>query len=266
MWLLLAGCVVEGRDDWEILPISRAWFEGFDKSAVALVGGALAGDAVLAWDGVYGPGAMPVHLGGGTLGLAFEFLADVEGHDGVVPIDLSRVNEPTVADVLGTYKGSGASVGVIIGGATGQARNGRGASFREDHFAIGMGVWAGFEWITVRPSSGEGSLTTTLYDTGPTWPTFPTTDTGTAYTTPGTTPADDTAADTGSASDGGSSGGCGSEKEDEEEGSPSSSSGETTPSTTATVRACDQTGGSSLWAMGGLAALVAARRRRSRRG
>jgi MYXO-CTERM domain-containing protein len=274
MWLLLAGCVVEGRDDWEILPISRAWFEEFDKSSFALVGGVMGGDAVLAWDGAYGPGAMPVHLGGGTLGLAFEFMGDIEGHEGVVPIDLSRVNDPTVADVLGTYKGTGAAAGVIIGGATGRARNGRGASFNEGHFAIGMGVWAGFEWIIVRPSTGEELLTTTTYiDTGSPWTTpFPT-DTGTAYTTPGTTPgttpSDDTSADTGSApSDGGSSGGCGSEdKEDEPPStSGSGSSEQTTASTTSTVRACDQTGGSRLWAMGALAALVAARRRRSGRG
>jgi hypothetical protein len=278
MWLLLAGCVVEGRDDWEILPISRAWFEEFDKSSFALVGGVMGGDAVLAWDGAYGPGAMPVRLGGGTLGLAFEFMGDIEGHDGVVPIDLSRVNEPTVADVLGTYKGTGAAAGVIIGGATGRARNGRGASFSEGHFAVGMGVWAGFEWIIVRPATGDEFLTTTTYmDTGSAWTTpFPT-DTGTPYTTPyttpgttpGTTPSDDTAADTGSApEDGDSSGGCGgSEKEDESPStSGSSSSGETTPSTTSTVRACDQTGGSRLWAMAGLAGLVAARRRRGRRG
>jgi hypothetical protein len=273
MWLLLAGCVVEGRDDWEILPISRAWFEDFDKSSVAIVGGVLAGDAMLAWDGPYGPGAMPVRLGGGTLGLAFSFMGDLEGHDGIVPIDLSRVTDPTVADVLGTYKGSGVAGGVLIGGARGRARNGRGASFQEDHFALGLGFWGGFEWLVVRPASGEQTLTTP-YDTGIPYntPYTPyTIDTGTPYTTPYTPPVEDTAAETDSpppSSEGDASGGCGGgDKEDEDTGSPSSpSSGSSSPSTTTTVRSCDHTGGARLWTVGLFAALVASRRRSSARG
>jgi hypothetical protein len=167
--LLAAGCSVD-RGPWDDVPITRAWFSSFHLHRLDAVVGFAEGDALLGFDGPAGDGAVPVHLGGGGVGLLLDVAADPEGHDGVVEVDLSEVDAPSVGDVLGTYRGTGAQGAVIVGGSTRRLRNGRGASFREGHLVVGVAVFAGFEWLVVREGGDDGSdgpppptLTTTKF-------------------------------------------------------------------------------------------------------
>jgi hypothetical protein len=49
---------------------------------------------------------------------------------------------------------------MIAGGSQRRMRNGMGASFREDHFALGLALYAGYEWITIREGGNDGSTDT----------------------------------------------------------------------------------------------------------
>lgn len=166
--LLLTACVDRGA--WDGVPVDRAWLEEFHLSRVDVVIGFADGDALLVFEGPGGVDAVPVHLGGGGVGVVFDVAIDPEGHAGVVEIDLSDVERPTVGDVFGTYTGAGFQGALIVGGSARSLKNGRGASFREDHFAVGLGVFAGFEWVVLKEGGDDGRLVepTTVAATGTT--------------------------------------------------------------------------------------------------
>ncbi len=210
--LLLLGCAERGA--WDDVPMDEARLEGFDLSSIAVVVGALDGDALLVFSGPEGDGELPVHLGGPTLGVALDLSGDVEGHAGPVEIDLSGVDDPTVGDALGTYFGTAASGAAIVGGSRRRMKNGRGASFREDHFQLGISLFVGMEWVTISPGGNEDETTPpTVFapiDSGHSGPTPPTTTPPTTTpptTTTPTTPS--TTSPTGGTTGAGEGGGCG---------------------------------------------------------
>lgn len=261
-WSSLACTAVD--EGWESIPIASAWLEQFDRSTLALVGGGFDGDALLAWQGPYGLGVTPVHVGGGTFGLVFAISIDPEGHDGVVPIDLTGVDAPTVDDVFGTYQGTGVAAGLGAGVERSRVRNASGASFREDHFAVGLGLWAGIHWIRLSPAEPASTFTaTTPYSTTP-YSTTP-------YTTPYSTPYTTSTLDTGPSApppsaDDDSSGGCGGGG-DEDPATPAVDTGNAAPDTggSSTSSDCDCATGSVQMRAGWLwlAVLWGANRRRS---
>jgi hypothetical protein len=145
---------------WDGVPIEEAWLEEFDLSALAIAAGTMQGDALLVFEESGGTvSSLPVHLGGGSLGVAMDMSIDPEGHEGAVDIDLSDVRDPTVGDVLGTYHGTGAAGAAFVGGSRRRMRNGEGASFREDHFVIGLSIFFGYEWITIREGGDDAFVT-----------------------------------------------------------------------------------------------------------
>jgi MYXO-CTERM domain-containing protein len=159
--VLLAGtgCGVDGGA-WDHVEIVEAWLDRFDLSALAVVGGTLQGDALLVFTEPDGnASSLPVHLGGGLFGAAVDFSADPEGHEGSVDIDLSAVDDPTVGDVFGTYHGTGMAGAAMIGGSRRKMRNGHGASFREDHFVLGLALDASYQWVTIREGGNDGAST-----------------------------------------------------------------------------------------------------------
>lgn len=166
----LLGCGVDAGQ-WDHVPIEQAWLEEFDLSSLTMVAGTMQGDALLVFQESSGTtGSLPVHLGGGALGAAFDLSADVEGHEGAVDIRLQDVRDPTVGDVLGTYHGTGGAGAAFIGGSRRRMKNGQGASFREDHFVVGISVFVGYEWITIREGGDDGVVPTNeppLLDTSP---------------------------------------------------------------------------------------------------
>jgi hypothetical protein len=151
-----AGCAPD-HGAWDRVAIEEAWLERFDLSALTIVIGSVQGDALLVFTEAGGNvGAVPVHLGGGTLGIALDLSADPEGHEGVVDVDLTDVDAPTVGDVFGTYHGTGSSGAAVAGGSRRRMKNGAGASFREDHFALGLSLYAGYQWVTIREGGNDG--------------------------------------------------------------------------------------------------------------
>lgn len=156
--VLVFGCGVDAGM-WDGVPIAQAHLETFDLSSLAVVAGTQQGDALLVFEEVGGTvGSVPVHLGGGSLGVALDLSLDPEGHEGVVDIDLTDVEAPTVGDVFGTYHGTGGAGAAFVGGSRRRMRNGQGASFREDHFALGLSVFIGYEWITVREGGNDDGV------------------------------------------------------------------------------------------------------------
>jgi hypothetical protein len=153
----LAACS-GGHGTFADVPIEEAWLEDFHASSIAIVAGATQGDALLVYVEPGGTsGSVPVHLGGGRAGIAFDLAWDVEGHDGVVPIDLTEVEAPMVSDVMGTYDGSGSAGALVLGGSRRRLRNDAGAAFYEEHFvAIGLSMFVGYEWLKIRPGGNDG--------------------------------------------------------------------------------------------------------------
>ncbi len=155
MWLVGTLVACTPRAGVPDLPITSAALRDFDSSSVDLVVGVVQGDAELVFETPSGVGSLPVTVRGGSVGLALDFTWDPEGHAGDVPIDLTDVDEPTLRDVLGTYRGGAATAAVAFGVSARRMRNGRGASFRESHFALGLAFDAGFEWVVVRPREDD---------------------------------------------------------------------------------------------------------------
>jgi len=183
-----SGCSVD-RGAWDHVPIVEAWLDRFDLSALAVAAGTLQGDALLVFTEPGGNAAsVPVHLGGGILGAAMDLSVDPEGHEGPVDIDLTDVADPTVGDVFGTYHGTGTAGAVFAGGSRRQMRNGAGASFREDHFVVGLALNAGYQWVTIREGGNDGQTEGPLA-------------TFTSPTTTGTETGTDTGTDTGAPMD-----------------------------------------------------------------
>ncbi len=140
------------------MAIEEAWLEEFHLSSFAIVAGTLQGDARLEFVEPGGTaGSVPVHLGGGRVGVVLDLAWDAEGHDGVVPIDLTEVEDPHVRDVMGSYDGSGSGGALVIGGSRRRLRNEAGAAFYEQHFvALGLSMFVGHEWLSVEPGGNDG--------------------------------------------------------------------------------------------------------------
>ena len=150
MWFLaLLACDPGAYED---VPIVEASLRGVDIDRVAVIGGPQGGFAELDWAGPFGDtGTVPVRVRGGALGVILDIAGDLSP-DSIVPIDLSEAGtEVTLRDAMGTYSGMGWSFVVGLGGSGRSLSNGRGASFDEAHFSAGIGVWAGVEWLRVRP-------------------------------------------------------------------------------------------------------------------
>ena len=153
----LSGCA-GAHGTFEDVAIEEAWLEDFHVSSIAILAGAIQGDAVLAYVEPGGSsGTVPGHLGGGRAGLLIDVAWDVEGHDGVVPIDLTEVEEPTVSDVMGTYDGAGSAGALGVGGSRRKLGNDAGAVFYEQHFvAVGLSMFVGYEWLKIQPGGNDG--------------------------------------------------------------------------------------------------------------
>jgi len=153
----LSGCAGK-HGTFDDVAIEDAWLEDFQLSSFAIIAGTIQGDAVLAFvesDG--SSGAVPVHLGGGKAGIVLDLAWDVEGHDGVVPIELTEIDEPMVSDVMGSYHGSGSAGALLLGGSRRQLTNDAGASFYEQHFvALGLSMFVGYEWLEIQPGGNDG--------------------------------------------------------------------------------------------------------------
>jgi len=189
-WVFAAsGCAVDAGA-WDHVRITEAWLDRFDLSSFSVVAGTLQGDALLVFTEPDGnASSIPVHLGGGVFGAAMDLTADPEGHEGPVVIHLGDVADPTVGDVFGTYHGTGMAGAVFMGKSNRRMRNGAGASFREDHFVVGLAVNVGYQWVTIREGGNDGATNGTFSLTTPPGTTG---DTG-----PVTLPESDTSADTG---------------------------------------------------------------------
>ena len=154
-------------------PITAAWLEYFDLSSITMIGGVTDGDAFLGYttaDDVQR--SMRVHLGGPAIGLAFDMTVDPEWGPSI-PIDFTdaEVDPVMLSDALGTYHGSAAAFVMGAGIDTRELKNKHGLKFQEDHFAFGMGIMAGFEWVRIREGGSEqgenglfGDDTSTLPD------------------------------------------------------------------------------------------------------
>ncbi len=161
--IVLAGCAPKLKTV-EDEPISAAWLEYFDLSSVAVIGGIADGDAFLGYTGLDGEsGSFGVHLGGPVFGLVMDMTVDPEWGPSV-PFDLSDAETDPVmlSDVLGTYRGTTASGVIGAGIDSRQLHNKHNISLQEDHFAFGIGLLAGWEWIRIR----EGGSETGEMDTG----------------------------------------------------------------------------------------------------
>jgi hypothetical protein len=152
----LSGCA-GSPGTFDDVPIEEAWLEQFHLSSFAILAGTIQGDALLVFVEPGGTsGAVPVHLGGGRAGLLVDLAWDLEGHDGVVPIDLSEVDAPMVSDVMGRYDGAGSAGALLLGGSRRQLINDAGATFYEQHFvAIGFSMFVGYEWLEIRPGGND---------------------------------------------------------------------------------------------------------------
>ncbi len=188
-----SGCAVDAGA-WDHVRITEAWLDRFHLSSLSMVAGTLQGDALLVFTEPDGnASSIPVQLGGGVIGAAMDLTADPEGHDVPVVIQLGDVANPTVGDVFGTYHGTGMAGAVFVGKSNRRMRNGAGASFREDHFVVGLAVNVGYQWVTIREGGNDGAFNgATSFTTPP----GATGDTG-----PLTPPDSDTGADTGVAED-----------------------------------------------------------------
>jgi len=150
MWFLsLLACDPGSYEDVRIV---QASLRGVDIDRIAILGGPQGGFAELDWDGPAGEsGSLPVRMRGGAVGVVLDISGDLSPNS-VVPIDLSEAGtEVTLRDALGTYSGMGWSFVVGLGGSGRSLSNGRGASFGEAHFSAGIGVFAGVEWLRIRP-------------------------------------------------------------------------------------------------------------------
>jgi hypothetical protein len=153
---VLVGCAPKLRDT-EDEPISAAWLEYFDLSSLAVIGGAVDGDAFLGYTTLDGDSrSMPVHLGGPVVGLVVDMSVDPEWGSSV-PLDLgdAEVDPVMLSDVLGTYHGPGASFVMGFGVDTRELVNRHGIRFQEDHLAFGVGIMAGFQWVRIREGGSE---------------------------------------------------------------------------------------------------------------
>jgi hypothetical protein len=170
LWLAGASACNADQGQWDHVAIEQAWLEEFDLSSLAIAAGTMQGDALLVFEERGGTlSSLPVRLGGGLLGVALDMSIDPEGHEGSVDIRLSDVRDPTVGDVLGTYHGTGGAGAVFVGGSRRRMRNNEGASFREDHFVIGLSFFFGYEWITIREGGDDAFVTVVdTYDSGST--------------------------------------------------------------------------------------------------
>lgn len=140
------------------MAIEEAWLEDFHVSSFAIIAGTMQGDALLVFVEPGGTsGTVPVHLGGGRAGIVLDLAWDVEGHKGVVPIDVAEVKDPMVSDVMGRYDGSGSAGALLLGGSRRKLSNDAGASFYEQHFvALGLSMFVGFEWLNIEPGGNDG--------------------------------------------------------------------------------------------------------------
>jgi hypothetical protein len=151
------------------VPVTAAWLEGLDLQSVVVLGGVVEGDALLGYTDDGGrTQAMPVHLGGGALGFIVDITADPEwGHD--IPLDLTEaeVDPVMLSDLLGSYRGTAAGFALGIGIDGRDLQNRRGIKLEEDHFAFGVGIMAGYEWVKIREGGSEGAevLDTAAVDT-----------------------------------------------------------------------------------------------------
>jgi len=140
-------------------PVAAAQLQDLDLSSLSVIGGVTAGDAVLVFSTPRGgAGSIPVALSGPQLGLALDLAVDPEGHEGAVELDVSDVDgNPTVGQLMGTYRGTKAGGAAVVGSSARRMRNRHGVSFRESHLQLGMSLFAGVEWLTVRPGGNDGS-------------------------------------------------------------------------------------------------------------
>ena len=153
---VLVGCAPKLQTA-EDEPISAAWLEYFDLSSIVMLGGVMDGDAYLGYTTVSGEQrSLPVHLGGPVVGLAFDMTVDPEWGPSI-PLDFTEaeVDPVMLSDALGTYKGSAVSFVMGAGIDTRTLRNKHGIRFQEDHFAFGVGMMAGFQWVRIREGGSE---------------------------------------------------------------------------------------------------------------
>jgi hypothetical protein len=163
------GCAPKLRTA-EDEPITAAWLEYFDLSSITMLGGVADGDAYLGYTTLDGEQrSLPVHLGGPVVGMVFDMTVDPEWGPSI-PLDFTEaeVDPVMLSDALGTYKGSTLSFVMGAGIDTRTLKNRHGIRFQEDHFALGMGMMAGFQWVRIREGGNEqGEEDWVLDDTGP---------------------------------------------------------------------------------------------------
>lgn len=149
----------------------EAWLEGADFTTGAVVGGVVAGDAVLfVRDGQGEVVGERVALSGPVLALGLEVNVDPEW-GGAVPLQLPQASLPA-EQLLGTYRGPAEAFGVGVGVSARQLCNRHGVSFDESHLAFGVGLMVALEWLRLAPGGSEDlsdnwDFSFRMVDTGP---------------------------------------------------------------------------------------------------
>ena len=199
---VLIGCAPK-LQSVEDEPISAAWLEYFDLSSITMLGGVADGDAFLGYTTLDGEQrSLPVHLGGPVVGMAFDMTVDPEWGPSI-PLDFTEaeVDPVMLSDALGTYKGSTASFVMGAGIDTRTLKNRHGIRFQEDHFAFGIGMMAGFQWVRIREGGSEQGEEDWITDDTSTPPDDSADDSGGTDDTSGGSDDSGTSDDTGGAAD-----------------------------------------------------------------
>jgi len=149
--LAAAACRNPDRAMLAHLVVTSAELRGMTTGRVAVIGGPVQGSADLVIVDDQGfEESFPVELRGATLGLLYDISVD-PGFHGAVPIRIDEVDGPVTGDVLlARFRGSAVSVSVGLGGVDRSLRNRHGARLSHAYFAVGAGLFAGWEWLRIR--------------------------------------------------------------------------------------------------------------------